>query len=156
LGGGGRYDDLTGIFGLNDISGVGISFGLDRIYDVLEELELFPATVQESTQLLFVNFDEAGEAYCFNALQEVRAAGLAAELYPSAAKLKKQMAYADKKQIPFVVLAGSEEIQQEVFTLKNMRSGQQEKLNLSGLIQRIQTSYTPHGPEIFCRHPLSS
>lgn len=138
IGGGGRYDDLTGVFGLKDVSGVGVSFGLDRIYDVLEEKELFPATAAHGTQVLFVNFDSEGEAAAFGYCRELRTAGFRAEVYPESAKMKKQMKYADANQIPFVILIGSEERQQGVVTLKDMVTGDQSTLSLSAVIQHLQ------------------
>ncbi|WP_026934574.1 histidine--tRNA ligase [Christiangramia echinicola] len=133
IGGGGRYDDLTGIFGLKDMSGIGISFGLDRIYLVLEELELFPATVTENTKVLFINFGEKEALYAMKAINRLRGENITAELYPDAAKMGKQMKYADKRNIPFTVLAGEEEMEQQKFTLKNMKSGEQSNLDFEGL-----------------------
>jgi histidyl-tRNA synthetase len=137
IGGGGRYDDLTGIFGLKNVSGVGISFGLDRIYLVLEELNLFPATVQETIEVLFINFGDAEALYCMNAIKQLRTNGVVAELYPSSAKMKKQMNYANKRAVPFVVLVGSEEVDNKTFTVKNMTSGDQVVMNLKELIQQF-------------------
>ncbi|MEN7551201.1 histidine--tRNA ligase [Rapidithrix thailandica] len=126
--GGGRYDNLTGVFGLDGMSGVGISFGVDRIYDVMEELQLFPSDSSEITTALFINFDRESERYCLPVLQQFRQAGINAELYPDAAKIKKQMNYANKKNIPYVILAGSNEIANRQVTLKNMQSGEQQLL----------------------------
>jgi len=138
IGGGGRYDDLTGIFGLkNKMSGVGVSFGLDRIYLVLEELDLFPKAIEESTKVLFINFGEEEALYALKAVNALRTSFVAAELYPDAAKMKKQMTYADKRNIPFVVLAGDTEVQSEVYNLKDMKSGDQESLNLEELINKL-------------------
>jgi len=134
IGGGGRYDDLTGMFGLKGLTGVGISFGADRIYDVLEELELFPESAAAGTKVLISNFDEEAELYALPLLQQLREADVAAELYPSAAKLKKQMSYADDKAIPYVILIGSDEIQSGILTLKNMQSGDQQKLTAANII----------------------
>lgn len=134
IGGGGRYDDLTGIFGLNNISGIGISFGLDRIYLVLEELNLFPNTVLESTKVLFINFGNNEALACLKAIKQLRENNIKAELYPESAKMKKQMAYANKCNIPFVILVGDEELKSGEFTLKNMSNGEQQKVNLEGLI----------------------
>jgi len=134
IGGGGRYDDLTGMFGLKGLTGVGISFGADRIYDVMEELRLFPAGAEQATTVLFSNFDERSERYVLPLLQKLRNAGVAAEIYPSAAKLKKQLAYADTKRIPFVVLVGEEEMQQDLFSLKDMQSGDQRKVDEKELL----------------------
>lgn len=133
IGGGGRYDDLTGIFGLKDMSGMGISFGLDRIYLVLEELDLFPETVSETSKALFLNFGENEALYAMNAIKRLRNEGVAVELYPDAAKMAKQMGYADKRSIPFTILAGESEMQQQVFTLKNMKTGEQQSLNFEAL-----------------------
>lgn len=123
--GGGRYDNLTGIFGMPDTSGVGISFGADRIYDVMDESGLFPDLRGVSTQLLFINFGAKEEAYCLPLLSKAREAGINSEIYPSSAKMKKQMTYANNKQIPFVILAGEDEINSGQVTLKNMVSGEQ-------------------------------
>ena len=128
IGGGGRYDDLTGMFGLSDLTGVGISFGADRIYDVLEELKLFPQSTSESTKVLISNFDEKAEKFALPLLQTLREKGISAEIYPSSAKLKKQMAYADDKNIPFVILIGSDEMETGLLSIKNMKSGEQQKL----------------------------
>lgn len=135
IGGGGRYDDLTGMFGLAGLTGVGISFGADRIYDVLEELNLFPADTEEGTKILISNFDSAAEKYALPILQRLRAEEIAAEIYPIAAKLKKQMSYAHTKNIPFVILVGEEEMQKGVYTLKDMKSGDQQQLTESELIK---------------------
>lgn len=137
IGGGGRYDDLTGIFGLKDISGVGISFGLDRIYLVMEELELFDNTPNLGPQVLFINFGDHEAKYAMQAMKFLRSAGVRTEMYPSAAKLKKQMNYANNKQIPFVVLAGEEEIAQESFNVKKMLTGEQITCNKDELIRLI-------------------
>lgn len=137
IGGGGRYDDLTGMFGLKGLTGVGISFGADRIYDVLEELNLFPESAAAGTKVLISNFDEAAEKYALPLLQEFRKANIAAELYPSSAKLKKQMSYADDKHIPYVILIGSEEMQSGILTLKDMHSGQQQKLSAKAIVELL-------------------
>ena len=137
IGGGGRYDDLTGIFGMSDVSGVGISFGLDRIYLVLEELDLFPKTVANNIKVLFINFGNKEGLYCLKAIKRLRSAGVAAELYPEEAKMKKQMNHANKRDIPFVVLAGAEEIEKRKFTLKNMKSGEQNSVSLEELKRKI-------------------
>lgn len=134
IGGGGRYDDLTGMFGLSDLTGVGISFGADRIYDVLEELNLFPESTSEGTRVLISNFDEASEKYALPLLQQLRNAGISAEIYPASSKLKKQMSYADDKNIPFVILIGSEEMESGLLSLKNMKSGEQQKINAEQII----------------------
>lgn len=138
IGGGGRYDDLTGIFGLKDMSGVGISFGLDRIYLVLEELNLFPETITENIKALFINFGDQEALFCLKAIKALRSLNVKVELYPDAAKMKKQMQYADKRNIPYVVLVGEEEIKANEYTLKNMKSGEQEKLTLERLIDKLQ------------------
>jgi len=135
--GGGRYDDLTGIFGLPGVSGVGISFGADRIYDVLAELNLFPAKTKTATQVMFVNFGAKEEIFCLQSLVELRKAGINAELYPEAAKLKKQLSYADGKGIRCVVLAGENEIREGRLTVKDMASGEQKKMSLEELMQSV-------------------
>ena len=138
IGGGGRYADLTGIFGLNNMSGVGISFGLDRIYLVLEELNLFPETVTQNTKVLFINFGEEEALYGLKTIQKLRQEGIAAELFPEPAKMKKQMNYANKREIPFVVLAGPEEMQSQKFGLKNMQTGEQETISYKMLMEKLQ------------------
>lgn len=138
IGGGGRYDDLTGMFGLKDLTGVGVSFGADRIYDVLEELDLFPTSTEIGTKVLISNFDTEAELYALPVLQQLRNAGIAAELYPSAAKLKKQMAYADAKKIPYVVLIGGDEMTSGELTLKDMQSGEQKKLSVLGILDLLK------------------
>jgi histidyl-tRNA synthetase len=137
IGGGGRYDDLTGMFGLSDLTGVGISFGADRIYDVLEELNLFPESSSESTKVLISNFDSVAEKYALPLLQQLRNAGISAEIYPSSAKLKKQMSYADDKNIPFVILIGSEEMETGLLSLKNMKSGDQQKITAGQIVATL-------------------
>ncbi|MCU4154987.1 histidine--tRNA ligase [Carboxylicivirga sp. A043] len=135
--GGGRYDDLTGIFGLKDVSGVGISFGADRIYDVMNQLELFPKADGAKTRAMFVNFGGEDELYALRILKEVRQAGVNAELFPDSVKMKKQMNYANKKEIPFVLLTGEEERNANVVTVKNMESGEQSKVSVEELIKVI-------------------
>ena len=135
--GGGRYDDLTGIFGLPGVSGVGVSFGAERIYDVLTELDLFPADTLTGTQVLLANFGESESLYCLKILSEIRKAGISAELYPETAKMKKQMSYADSKKIPYVVLVGDEEMRTGLLTLKEMQSGEQFKLSVNACIEKI-------------------
>ena len=135
--GGGRYDNLTGIFGLPGLSGVGISFGADRIYDVLNTLDLYPQEAVDTTRILFINFGEKEADYCLPIIQQVRAAGLSAEIYPDSAKMKKQMSYANAKQIPFVALAGDDEMQAGKITLKNMTTGEQTLLTPQQLIESI-------------------
>jgi histidyl-tRNA synthetase len=135
IGGGGRYDNLTGIFGLPNVSGVGISFGLDRIYDVMEELKLFPEQLRAtSTQVLFCHFDEATQLYCLPALKALRDAGIAAEVFPDNKKLGKQLDYANALQIPFAAIAGETEMQQQVFTVKNLITGEQQTCTIQTLI----------------------
>lgn len=138
ISGGGRYDNLTGIFGLKNMSGVGISYGAERIYDVLEELQLFPPALENPIQVLFVNFGEVEEFYALPALQKVRRAGITAEIYPDQAKIGKQMTYANNKGIPFVIMAGEDEMQQHIFTLKNMKTGKQEKLTIEDIISEVK------------------
>ncbi len=136
--GGGRYDDLTGIFGLKNVSGVGISFGADRIYDVMNQLDLYPKESIVSTKLLFINFGEKEAVYCLKALQKVREAGINAELYPDAAKMKKQMTYANKKEIAFVALVGEDEMDKGKITLKNMETGEQSLLGVEDIISELK------------------
>ena len=138
IGGGGRYDDLTGIFGLKHVSGVGISFGLDRIYLVLEELDLFPKTVINTIDVLFINFGNAEALYSLKAIKALREKGVNAELYPEAAKMKKQMNYANRRNIGHVVLVGESEMEANSYTLKNMNNGLQEEINLEALISRFK------------------
>lgn len=135
IGGGGRYDDLTGIFGLKDVSGVGISFGLDRIYLVLEELNLFEEVVLPKPKVLFVNFGEEEAAYCMKALILLRKNNIKSELYPVSAKMKKQMNYANRREIPFVVIVGSAEIENKNYTLKNMQTGDQQVCSLEEILE---------------------
>lgn len=137
IGGGGRYDDLTGVFGLKGVSGVGVSFGADRIYDCLAELDLFPKENQQSLKLLFVAFDAETHRYAFKCLNETRAAGINSEIYPDATKLKKQMDYANKRGVPFVCLIGSDEVESGLLTLKNMGTGEQEKISLADIIGKL-------------------
>ena len=136
--GGGRYDNLTGIFGMPGISGVGISFGVDRIFDVLNALDVYPQEASCTTQLLFINFGELESNYCLQVISATRAAGIRSELYPDAAKMKKQMSYANAKKIPYVVLAGDNEISVGKLTLKNMTTGEQKLLTPEELIKEIQ------------------
>lgn len=135
--GGGRYDNLTGVFGMDGMSGVGISFGADRIYDVLNQLDLYPADSLQTTQVMFVHFGEKEAAYLLPVMAQVRAAGIRAELYPEAAKMKKQMGYADAKKIPFVALVGENEMAEGKINLKNMQSGEQESVGTDELIERL-------------------
>ena len=135
--GGGRYDNLTGIFGMPGISGVGISFGIDRIFDVLNALEAYPKDAVNGTQLLFINFGEKETAYCLPAVAKAREAGIRTEIFPDAAKMKKQMSYANAKLIPFVVLAGENEINEGKYTLKNMSTGEQQLVTAEELINIV-------------------
>ena len=136
--GGGRYDNLTGIFGMPGVSGVGISFGVDRIYDVLNALDLYPKNAVGGTQLLFINFGEKETAYCLPAVARVRQVCIRTELYPDAVKMKKQMSYANAKQIPFVALAGENEISQGKFTLKNMLTGEQKMVTVEEMVEELK------------------
>lgn len=138
IGGGGRYDDLTGIFGLKNISGIGISFGLDRIYLVLEELGLFPSSVLKSTKILFMNFGDQEAQFSLQVINKLRKAGIPAELYPETAKLKKQFNYADKRQIPFVGMVGDSEMASQKVTVKNMQTGNQETISVNEIVSLFQ------------------
>jgi histidyl-tRNA synthetase len=135
--GGGRYDNLTGIFGMPGLSGVGISFGADRIYDVLNMLDLYPKDSMNATQILFINFGEKETAYCMPIIKQVREKGIRAEIFPDAAKMKKQMAYANAKQIPYVALAGENEMKEGKVTLKNMETGEQQLLSLEQILELL-------------------
>ena len=137
ISGGGRYDNLTGVFGMEGMSGVGISFGADRIYDVLNQLDLYPKEAVNGTQLLFVNFGEAEAAYVLPVLAQVRAAGIRAEIYPDAAKMKKQMSYANAKMVPFVAIVGENEMKEGKVMLKNMTSGEQSLVTPDELVAII-------------------
>ena len=137
IGGGGRYDDLTGIFGLKNMSGVGISFGLDRIYLVVEELGLFPTTVTATSQALFINYGEKEAFYAMKAIKELRQSGIKVELYPDNAKLAKQFQHADKRNIPFAVMAGDQEMNSNTYTLKNLLTGEQNLLDLEALKKKL-------------------
>jgi histidyl-tRNA synthetase len=137
ISGGGRYDNLTGIFGMPGLSGVGISFGVDRIYDVLNALDLYPKDSLQTTQVLFINFGEKETAYCLPIIAKVRQAGIRAEIFPDSTKMKKQMSYANAKQIPFVVLAGDNEIAEGKVTLKNMETGEQTLVSPDELIAKL-------------------
>jgi histidyl-tRNA synthetase len=136
--GGGRYDDLTGLFGLPNVSGVGISFGVDRIYDVLNELNLFPETMADAAKVLVTNFGVAEEKFSFNLVTKLRAAGINADMYPTQAKLGKQFEYADKKKIPFVAVIGADEMANNVVNLKDMVSGEQAKFTVEELIEKVR------------------
>lgn len=139
ISGGGRYDNLTGIFGLKNMSGVGISYGAERIYDVLNELQLFPASLECPVKVLVLNFGEQEERYALKALQQLRQAGITAEIFPDKAKIGKQMTFANNKGIPFVIMAGEDEMKENIFTLKNMQSGEQEKSDIHSIIAKIQS-----------------
>lgn len=135
--GGGRYDNLTGIFGLPDVSGVGISFGADRIFDVLNQLNNYPEDTSQSTQVLFTNFGEKEARYCLPLVQKLRNKGIRVELYPENAKMKKQMGYADAKKIPFVAMIGEDEMTSNLISLKNMQTGEQEKVAIDELVIKV-------------------
>jgi histidyl-tRNA synthetase len=137
IAGGGRYDDLTSVFGLDDVSGVGISFGIDRIYLVMEELGLFPKDIDLSTQVMFVNFGEKESLYCLSLLKELRNYNISAELYPSLVKIKKQMTYADNKGVQFVIMIGEDEMKSNTLSVKDMSSGEQNNLTLTQFIKKI-------------------
>ncbi|MFD2201796.1 histidine--tRNA ligase [Shivajiella indica] len=136
--GGGRYDNLTGVFGLEGVSGVGFSFGVDRLYDVMEELGLFPEENMEKTKVLITYFDEKGFTYGLKILNQLRKSGISSELYPDESKIKKQLTYADKKQVPYVIILGDEEIQNNSVSLKDLQSGTQESLDLDTLIAKMK------------------
>ena len=136
--GGGRYDNLTGIFGMPGISGVGISFGVDRIFDVLNALDCYPKDATDGTQLLFINFGEKETAYCLPVVAKAREAGIRTEIFPDSTKMKKQMSYANAKQIPFVALAGENEMAEGKFTLKNMSTGEQQLLSGEEIIKLVK------------------
>ena len=136
--GGGRYDDLTGLFGMKGMSGVGISFGADRIYDILTELDLFPAVIDKGLTLMFVNFGENEQKACMKMVHQIRKEGIACELYPSSAKMQKQLKYANDRNVQYVALVGEEELSRNVVKLKNMESGEQQELTLKELIKKIR------------------
>lgn len=138
IGGGGRYDDLTGLFGLKGLSGVGVSFGVDRIYDVLEELNAFPEELSVATQAIFINFGGESETYALKALQALRNSGITAEIYPDAAKFDKQMKYANKRNISFVIMTGDDERAKGMYALKNFKTGEQQLLSLEDCIKTIK------------------
>ena len=138
ISGGGRYDNLTGIFGLKNMSGVGISYGAERIYDVLNELNLFPAEILNPVKALFINFGSEDEKYALTGLRAIRKAGIAAEIYPDRAKIGKQMTYANSKAIPFVIMAGENERNNGTYTLKNMESGEQSEMTLDQVIEKLR------------------
>ncbi len=138
IAGGGRYDNLTGIFGLPGVSGVGFSFGADRIYDVLTMLDLFPNEVEQSTKVMFAAFDQKGLDYCLPLLRNLRKNNIAAEIYPEPAKMKKQMTYANAKHIPFVAIVGDDEMAESKVMLKNMITGEQQKIDINALVRQIK------------------
>lgn len=137
IGGGGRYDDLTSMFGMKDMSGVGVSFGAERIYDVMEELDLFPKEDANRLKVLFVAFDAATHRYAYRGLQKVRAAGINSEIYPEPVKMKKQMKYADGRGADFVAIAGDKELENDTFALKNMTTGEQRQVSIAELIEAL-------------------
>lgn len=138
--GGGRYDDLTGLFGMNNMSGVGISFGADRIYDVMNELDLFPSELTKGVKLLFINFGEIEQSHCMKLAHAIRKEGINCDIYPSAAKVQKQMKFANDTKAEFVALIGEKEINEAVISLKNMISGEQENVTLEQLIEKLKTN----------------
>jgi len=138
IGGGGRYDNLTAVFGLDDVSGVGVSFGLDRIYIVMEELNIFPENIDQNTRVMFTNFGEEESIYCLSLLKQLRDNGISSELYPSNSKMKKQMSYADKKGVEFVIMIGENEMESNTITIKNMKLGTQESSTISEFITKIK------------------
>ena len=135
--GGGRYDNLTGVFGVDGLSGVGISFGADRIYDVLNQLDLYPKTTVNQTQVIFLNFGEKEMEYCIPLLAQLRAAGISTEIYPDAVKFKKQMQYANDRNIPFVAIVGESEMAENVIMLKDMTTGNQEKVLINDIVSKL-------------------
>ena len=134
---GGRYDNLTGVFGVDGLSGVGISFGADRIYDVLNQLDLYPKTTVNQTQVIFLNFGEKEMEYCIPLLAKLRAAGIPTEIYPDAVKFKKQMQYANDRNIPFVAIVGETEMAENVVMLKDMTTGNQEKVLINDIVSKL-------------------
>jgi len=138
ISGGGRYDNLTGVFGLPNVSGVGISFGVDRIYDVMEELNLFPTTHSASTKVLICNMDAETEGYSLSMLYQLRQAGINSEVFPEAGKLKKPLNYANAKNIPFAIIIGSDERANGILTVKDMLKGEQERLSIADIIQKLK------------------
>ena len=139
IGGGGRYDDLTGLFGVPDIPGVGISFGVDRIYDVMEELKLFPETVEQGTKVLFFNLGEEESKKAYELLQQLRSNGIASEIFHENVKMEKQFKYAEKKNIPFIVIIGSKELENKLATIKNLKTGEQQSIAFDELTQVFQS-----------------
>ena len=137
IGGGGRYDDLTSNFGLTDVSGVGISFGIDRIYLVMEQLGLFPSNISVSIKVMFINFGDNEAAFCMPLLKQLRAAGISSELYPTKAKIKKQMTYANNKGVQFVIMLGENEIESGILSVKDMQSCKQSDIRVEDLIEKL-------------------
>jgi histidyl-tRNA synthetase len=142
VGGGGRYDDLTGIFGVKDLPGIGVSFGLDRIELALTEAKLFPKLNSESTEVLFINFGNEEALYCMKLAAQLRTLGVKSEVYPDSTKLKKQMAYANKKEIAYVVLIGSNEMTNGRYTLKDMRTGEQSEMGKIELLEKFNGAHS--------------
>jgi histidyl-tRNA synthetase len=140
IGGGGRYDDLTGLFGVKGLSGVGVSFGIDRIYDVLEELKLFPEALVSGAKVMLINFGSADELYAIGVLQQLRRAGISAELYPEVAKFDKQMKYANKRGTPYIIIAGESERAASELSVKNMQNGEQQRLPIAEAILLLQNN----------------
>ena len=138
IGGGGRYDNLTNLFGLKNTSGFGISFGFDRIFLVLDELNLFPKTIKNQSHFLFLNFDHNSAEFSFKKVAEIREREISCELYPKEVKLKKQMNYADQRNIPFVIMIGPEEIKNDIFMIKDMKTGDQSKHSISSIITILE------------------
>ncbi|MCB0588857.1 MAG: histidine--tRNA ligase, partial [Phaeodactylibacter sp.] len=138
IGGGGRYDDLTGVFGMPGTSGVGVSFGAERIFDVMEELKLFPLDSAIQLKVVFLSFDEASHRYAFRCLRKVRAAGINAEIYPEPTKMGKQFKYVDKRNAPHAIVIGSDEMASGKLAFKNMKTGEQESLSLEEIIERLR------------------
>lgn len=138
IGGGGRYDNLTGLFGLPGITGVGVSFGIDRIYDVMDELDVFPAGQAAGADVMLLNFGNEEERYALKILQQLRAAGISAEIYPDAAKFDKQMKYANKRNLPYIIIAGEKEMAEGKLSLKNMVTGEQETMALVELVTQLK------------------
>ena len=138
IGGGGRYDNLTSVFGLDNVSGVGISFGLDRMYIVMEELNVFPENIDQNTRVMLANFGKEESVYCLNLLKQLRENGISSELYPSNSKMKKQMSYADKKSVEFVLMIGENELESNTITIKNMKLGTQEESTITEFITKIK------------------
>ena len=138
--GGGRYDNLTGVFGLPGVSGVGFSFGVDRLYDAMEELKLFPGEAQISSQVLIAHFDEESKQYGLRLLQQLRKNGIASEIYPDSVKIQKQLDFANKKLVPYSIVIGSEEVKSGILSFKNMKTGAQQKIPLHEILSILKTN----------------